>query len=56
MYSQVGFTSSGCHSPALGSGLAMASVPVQLSSPGTRLQVSGIVSIYVYREIEGWRG
>ena len=40
MLPQVGFTTSGCHSPALGSGLAMASVPVQLSAPGTRLQVS----------------
>ena len=50
MISQVGFTTSGCHSPALGSGLAMASVPVQLSAPGTRLQVS--VSNYVHREID----
>ena len=48
MISQVGFTTSGCHSPALGSGLAMASVPVQLSTPGTRLQVS--VSHWIHVE------
>lgn len=41
----MGFTTSGCHSPALGSGLAMASVPVQLSAPGTRLQVSDMISV-----------
>ena len=42
--SQIGFTTSGCHSPALGSGLAMASLPISLSSPGTRLQVRQVLS------------
>ena len=35
----VGFTTSGCYSPAIGSGLAMASLPVNLAVPGTRLEV-----------------
>ena len=29
----------GCYSPALGSGLAMANLPVNLTYPGTRLEV-----------------
>ena len=40
MYDKVvGFTTSGCHSPALGSGLAMASLPVNLAWPGTEVEV-----------------
>ena len=35
----VGFTTSGCYSPALGSGLAMASLPVNLTWPGTEVEV-----------------
>ena len=35
----VGFTTSGCYSPATGSGLALANLPVNLAQPGTRLEV-----------------
>ena len=35
----VGFTTSGCHSPALRSGLALANLPVNLGQAGTRLEV-----------------
>jgi len=35
----VGYTTSGCWSPVLGSGLSMASLPCYLAVPGTRLHV-----------------
>ena len=35
----VGYTTSGCYSPALGSGLALMNIPVNFSHPGTSLQV-----------------
>ena len=35
----VGFTTSGCYSPAVRSGLALANLPVILAQPGTRLEV-----------------
>ena len=35
----VGFTTSGCYSPAVRSGLALANLPVNLAQAGTRLEV-----------------
>ena len=35
----VGFTTSGCYSPVLGSALAMASLPKMFCHPGTEVQV-----------------
>ena len=35
----VGFTTSGCYSPAIKAGLALANLPVNLAQPGTRLEV-----------------
>ena len=35
----VGFTTSGCYSPAIRSGLALANLPVNLGQTGTRLEV-----------------
>ena len=35
----VGFTTSGCYSPAVKSGLALANLPINLAQPGTGLEV-----------------